>query len=274
MENQQLNFVYGKTQFITSPRMRKRPGLSKLIYKVFGYTSLGNWARSQVVIKLFNQLPMRSFREILDLGAGLGEFSFMLAEALPDTEITALEILPDRVKSLREVKEKCNYSNVHIHDQKIETIPENEIYDLIFSVDVFEHIREDEMPFKECFKKLKKGGYLMVKIPNVKQLTILPDIWFEEHNEWLEREHIGQVYNLEGLKKRFIDEGFSIVHSSYSDGWISRASWELGYLTAKGGAVTHLLFLPFCKMLYHIERLTYRSKGVGNAIQVIGQKPV
>jgi 2-polyprenyl-3-methyl-5-hydroxy-6-metoxy-1,4-benzoquinol methylase len=267
-----LRFEYGKTQVLTSPRMRKRPGLSRLIFRIFGYTSVGNWARAHIFINRLGLLPVRNFKKILDLGAGLGEFTFMIAEALPDSQLTALEILPYRIADLKTVVASQHIKNVTIFEDKIEALPETAAYDFIFSVDVFEHILKEEMPFDECYKKLKPGGYMLVKIPNITQLTICPDAWFQEHNEWLEDEHVGQVYNLDGLRQRFKDAGFKIIHASYSDGWISRVAWELSYFTAKGGAIVQLLFLPVCKFIYYIEWLTFSSKKKGNAIQVIGQR--
>lgn len=253
--------------------MRKHPRIAKLVYWIFGYTSIGNWARANIFISLLNKVPITAFHRILDLGAGLGEFTFMIAEALPDTKITAIEILPERIKYLNEVVDKVGFKNIHIVDQKIESLQEINTYDFIFSVDVFEHILEKEMPFESCYEKLKPGGYLLIKMPNIKQLTICPDSWFEEHNEWLEEEHIGQVYNLSDLTNRFSKAGFSVVYASYSDGWISRLAWELSYFTAKGGSIIQLLFLPLCKALYFLEYTINRKPTSGNSIQVIGIKP-
>lgn len=267
-----IKFEYGKSQVFTSPRMRKHPAIGRFIYKVFGYTSIGNWARANVFIDRLKLLPYRDFKKIMDLGAGLGEFTFMMAEAMPDTKITALEIAPDRIALLKEVVERQKYSNVTVFPDYIANHTENESYDFIFSIDVFEHILKEQMPFEEAYRKLKPGGYLMVKMPNVTQITIFPDAWFQEHNEWLEDEHIGQVYNLDQLVERFKQAGFSIVHQSYSDGWISRLGWEISYFSAKGGSVLQLMFIPLVKFIYWIERLTFRSKKNGNCIQVIGRK--
>ena len=274
--NSTLSLKFGKSQVYTSERMKKSPALSKLINAVFGYTNVGNWARSLIVINLFKQLPLRQFKKVLDLGAGLGEFSFMLSDALPNIQITALEIAPDRVAALHRAKAVGNYDNVSVFSDKIEQLPEEGTYDFIFSVDVFEHIYAHEMPFSACYSKLKPGGYLMVKMPNVKQSTILPDRLFEEHNHWLDDEHIGQVYDLADLTNRFTAEGFTIVHSSYSDGWFSRLGWEIGYFAKKGGSASQLLFLPLCKFLVHLDRFLFKtflkSAKSGNAIQVIGKK--
>lgn len=267
-----MKFTYGKTQYVSSDRMKGSPWLSKLVYNIFGYTNVGNYARSRVVINLLNKLPLEKFKRVIDLGAGLGEFTFMMADVMPDTRFTAIEILPERVQKLNEVVQKFGYKNVEVFPDYIENFTQNEQFDFIFSVDVFEHIPEEKMPFRECYKKLKPGGFLMIKIPNVRQRTILPGSWFEDHNEWLEEEHVGQVYDLNKLTQRFKDEGFSIVHSSGSDGLLSRIAWEIGFLSKKGGSAVQLLFLPFCKGLILCDRFVFKSKENGNAIQVIGRK--
>lgn len=269
-----INLQFGASQMQTSERMNKNPFLSRMVYRIFGYTNVGNWARSLVVIKLFKQLPLQNFEKVMDLGAGLGEFSFMLARALPKASVTSLEIWTERVEILKKTIAQGGYTNITLFDQKIQEYPQNNYFDFIFAVDVFEHIYENEMPFDSCFEKIKPGGYLMVKIPNVKQITVFPASLFKDHQRWLDAEHIGQVYDLDGLAGRFEKAGFHIVHRSYSDGWFSRLGWEIGYLAKKGGKVIQLMALPVCKLCIQIDRAVSKNAKKGNAIQVIGQKPV
>lgn len=263
-------YTFGKSQVLTSQRMQQKPRLAKLIYKLFGYTSLGNYARAQVFIKLLKQLPIENFRHILDLGCGLGEYSFMLAESLPKAQLTAIDILPERVAAVKKANALLGLQNLVVKQSKVENLEEQQ-FDFIFSVDVFEHIPEDEMPFKAAFERLQQGGYLLVKMPTKEQFTILPESWFEEHNEWLDHEHLGQVYTLEDLRRRFKREGFDVIYAAYADGPLSRLAWEIGYLAKKGGAALHLLLLPLCKGLVKLDMLAgFRKKG--NTIQVIGRK--
>jgi hypothetical protein len=80
------------------------------------------------------------------------------------------------------------------------------------------------------------------------------------------------VYDLEGLKGRFQQEGFEIVQSAATDGWLSRLAWELAWVGKKVGTITQLLTLPLAKALIAIDPIFHRGKG-GNAIHVIGRKP-
>lgn len=268
-----INATFGKMQAQTSTRMQRYPMLAKWVSRIFGYTLVGNYARALTFKDLLAKLPTQQFRHILDLGCGYGEYSFMLADALPQAQVTALDIATEQMNKIKKVVTENGLSNLEPHHGTIDTLKDRDAhYDFIFSVDVFEHIAEAEMPFAQAYKKLKPGGYLLVKIPTDKQLTILPEDWFEDHHDWLEDEHIGQIYDLEGLKSRFIREGFDIVHAAYGDGWLSRLAWEIGYLSHKAGSVLQLLCLPFAKLLVLLGR-ALDSKKRGNTIQVIGQKP-
>lgn len=268
-----MTFTYGKAQYRLSRRIQRYPQLAGLIYRVFGATNVGNYARAEVFQRMLKQLPLDRFQNILDLGCGQGEYSFMLSEALPAAAVTALDINGQSLERIREVAEEEQIGNLHTHHGTIETLPPDRRFDFIFSIDVFEHIPPSEMPFAEAHRRLRPGGYLLVKIPNKEQRTILPEGWFEDHREWLEDEHVGQVYNLEGLRRRMFQEGFDIVHATYDDGWWSRLGWELGYLSRRAGSVPQLLCLPPAKACVKIDRLVHRGSW-GNTIQVIGQKKV
>ncbi|NRB49374.1 MAG: methyltransferase domain-containing protein [Saprospiraceae bacterium] len=267
-----MNIVFGRMQDQMSGRMRKHPTLARIIRKIFGYTLVGNYARALTFKRLLEKIPGYQLKKILDLGCGYGEYSFMMAEAFPKAEVTALDLNAKSVQDIDRLARKNGFGNLKTHIGPIDTLEEpNASYDFIFSVDVFEHIKEEEMPFVQAYEKLRPGGYLLVKIPNRDQLTILPEQWFEEHHDWLEDEHIGQIYDLEGLRQRMEKEGFDIIYEAYGDGWWSRLGWELGYLSHKAGPVLQLVCLPLAKLLVRVDFLFNHRNG-GNTIQVIGRK--
>lgn len=265
-----MNLTFGIAQVHTSARMKNNPGLAKVFHQIFGYTNLGNYARFTIFKKLVRQVPLPEQAKILDLGTGYGEYAISLAGALPKAKVYALDIDSERILTLRTALEKNGITNISTYCQKVETTFLSDL-DFVFAIDVFEHIRPEEMPFESVHQRLASGGHFLVKIPNVTQKTIFPESWFEEHQDWLEEEHVGQVYNLEGLKTRFLQEGFEIVHASYTDGYLSRLGWELAYLGKKQGLIGQLLSLPLAKGLVLLDRLVHRGTW-GNAIQVIGKK--
>jgi len=269
---QTIQFNFGSSQYILSERMQSFPGFAKLLNKTLGYTNIGNYARARVFRSQITRLNLNEMQNILDLGCGYGEYSVMVSQALSGKKIFALDIDVRALNRVRMAKEKLNLENLTIHEGKIDTLP-TEGLDLIYSVDVFEHIPENEMPFAECYKKLKVGGHLMIKIPNKVQRTFFSPKYFAEHNEWVDHEHPGQVCFLEDLKARFQKEGFKVVFAAQTDGLLARLAWEIAYFMKKGGPVTQLAALPFCKLLVNLDSLLHpNGSSNGNAITVIGQK--
>ncbi|MEM1214045.1 MAG: class I SAM-dependent methyltransferase [Bacteroidota bacterium] len=268
-----MEIVFGKMQDQMSERMRKRPTLAKWIKRIFGYTLVGNYARALTFKDLLAYIPLEDCKKVMDLGCGYGEYAFMMADGMPHATVTALDINQKSIRNIQQIARREELHNLETHNDKIDTLQNREeYYDFIYTVDVFEHIKEEEMPFAQVYEKLRPGGHFLVKIPSRNQLTILPEDWFEDHHDWLEDEHIGQVYELEDLKARFEREGFEVLHASYADGWWSRLGWELGYLSHKAGPILQLLCLPPAKLMVHIDRMM-GNKHKGNTIQVIGRKP-
>jgi SAM-dependent methyltransferase len=267
-----IKLHYGSMQPLLSKRMLTYPVLAKFVNSFLGYTNVGNYARSKVFRNQISNLPLAGMKNILDLGCGYGEYSFMMAKTLTNAKIKALDIDKDALKKVRYAQDQLKLKNLEIFEGFINQLPESE-FDLIYSVDVFEHIQEDQMPFAHALNKLRDGGFLMVKMPNITQTSVFPKSWFKAHEEWLNHEHPGQVYTLQHLKERFKSEGFNVIFASQTDGILSRFAWELGYLMKKAGTFFQLISLPICKLLIAADMFfTQGNTKQGNAITVIGQK--
>lgn len=265
-----MELSFGTAQVHTSERLRKHPLMARIFHGLMGYTNVGNYARFTVFKKIIGKIDLSAKSQILDLGTGYGEYAISLAKALPQSKIHALDIDSERIASVDYAISQSALENIETHCKPIEKLNVS-AFDFIFSIDVFEHISPREMPFKSCYDRLKPGGHFLVKIPTNVQKTILPEKYFEEHNHWLEEEHVGQIYDLDGLKHRFESEGFDVIHASYSDGWLSRFAWELSYLGKKAGWLGQLITLPISKLFIHLDRAFHHNRW-GNAIQVIGRK--
>ena len=266
-----LNFQH--SQIKTSKAMIKYPKLGQLVKRIFGYTLIGNYARALHFKQLMKKIPKNEITDILDLGFGYGEYIVCMAQNLREKNIQGVDPSVDQYRSVKKCIEEENLSNVNINQCYLKDLNAESDFDLIYSVDVFEHILVNEMPFRDAYKALRTGGRLVVKMPARKQNTIFPISWFQEHQKWLEEEHIGQKYELADLEKRFKNEGFKIQYSENSDGPLSRLAWEIGFLSRSFGNLARLLTLPLSKLLIYLDMLVFDSKSKGNSISVIGVKP-
>ena len=265
----ELNF--GIDQYRMSSKLSKRPKIGRIVSRTLGTLNIGQYARADIFKSVVRKLPMNKMERVLDLGCGQGEYSLMMARAFPHIKFTSLDIEKERLDKITKIINDDNLTNIQTHHGMVESIEKDEQFDLVYSIDVFEHIDVNHMPFEQTYKKLKKGGFAFIKMPNITQRTVLPQSLFESHNQWLDDEHIGQVYNLTDLENRMKKEGFKIVKSFYADGLISRFAWELWFLAKKVRPELQIILLPFLKPLVKLDRL-FANKKTGNTIQVLAQK--
>ena len=266
-----MELKFGIDQYMMSRRLANYPNLGKLISKTMGTLNVGQYARAEIFKNIIKELPLDNINTILDLGCGQGEYTMMLARAFADKQITALDIEENRISKIYKMSERNGLTNIIPYPGSLDSLQVDEYYDFIYSIDVFEHIAPNQMPFKEVYKKLKSGGLFFVKMPNVTQSNVFPEALFNDHKKWLEDEHIGQVYNLKDLESRLENEGFQVIKSFYGDGIISRLAWEMWFFAKKIRPEFQLLITPLLKLLVNIDRLI-PNKNSGNTIQVLAKK--
>jgi SAM-dependent methyltransferase len=149
------------------------------------------WLTDQVIAAK----PPRA-RKIIDLGAGRGTFAEMLRAR--GMVIDCVEPDPENQGVLR----KLGFSvQTAIKEQEPESI------DYVYTLNVLEHVREDEELVRAVFSRLRQGGRLFVFVP------AFPLLWslLDDHVEHQRRYRRGP---LEAMLSR---AGFVVVRSRYAD---------------------------------------------------------
>jgi 2-polyprenyl-3-methyl-5-hydroxy-6-metoxy-1,4-benzoquinol methylase len=99
-------------------------------------------------------------QKVLDFGAGIGTFAKLICKFAPD--IICIEPDKDQLNYIKYkfgLKVKSNLDLV-----------KNESVDVIYSLNVFEHIQDDLSAIKQCYKKIKPGGFLLIYVPSCQLL--------------------------------------------------------------------------------------------------------
>lgn len=106
--------------------------------------------------------------KILDLGAGRGNFSRSMAQELesraldPRKHLIATDLSKDAFQALEIPFKEANFN---------QALPFSDgEFDLVVSIEVFEHIHNVYSLIDECYRILKPGGVLIVSTPNVLHL--------------------------------------------------------------------------------------------------------
>ncbi len=96
-------------------------------------------------------------------------------------------------------------------------------FDLILSVDVMEHIREDELVFRNFSRALKPGGYLLISTPSDQGGS---DVRNAKEHSFID-EHVRNGYGVNEISEKLEHAGFRNIRTSYTYGVPGNISWHL-----------------------------------------------
>lgn len=123
-------------------------------------------ARTELV-DLVTEEPETTFN-VLDIGCGCGATSMYLKRKYPNAIAYGVEIVPEAANIAQQVL------NVVCAD--IETLEypwEKDFFDYIILGDVLEHLHNPMNVLKRLMEYLKKGGHIIVSMPNMKHYSVM-----------------------------------------------------------------------------------------------------
>jgi SAM-dependent methyltransferase len=142
---------------------------------------------------------------ILEIGAGIGNFSSLLAKY---GKVTTIDIRKDYVKDLNGRLGK--QASVGLGD--IETgsyFFKDRKFDALVCLNVLEHIKNDQKALKNMFNLLKKNGHLILLVPAHKKLYSNFDKDLGHYRR----------YQVEEVKEKMKRAGFGEAKAKYFNWW-------------------------------------------------------
>lgn len=195
--------------------------LRRIFYWILDLMFLRSWhVRKEIKEKIKYKIKMK----ILDAGMGFGQYTYFLSKHFPAAEILAVDVKEEQV-------DDCKYffSNSNIHRAKFKIADLTKInfqneFDFILSVDVMEHIVEDELVFKNFANALKKGGKLLVNTPSDLGGS---DVHDHDDESFIE-EHARDGYSKKDITEKLERAGMKVIDFKYTYGKYGTISWRLG----------------------------------------------
>lgn len=180
---------------------------------------------------------------ILDVGCGLGEH---LRQLRGCGNLFGIDVTNKTLETAR--KANPNITFIHAPAEKMPF--DNNFFDLVFSIEVVEHLKDPKIMFNEVARVLKPGGIFIFQTPNypIKRFYDL-------------------VYYLRGLKKSLADDPTHFTKKS-SFWWEDLAK---KYFTVQEAYVRNILFEKKIKSIASQKR-NFIGKIIGQKIIIICKK--
>lgn len=161
---------------------------------------------------------------ILDAGSGFGQYSFFLSGLSPDFRIDAVDVKEEQVADCNRFFGSIGRSTVNFEMADLTTYTKENTYDLILSVDVMEHILEDETVFRNFHQSVKPGGMILISTPSDQGGS---DVHDHDGEESFIDEHVRNGYNIHDILEKLERAGFRKTEAQYTYGRPGQLGWKL-----------------------------------------------
>lgn len=210
------------------------------------------------------------YRNVLDAGCGQGVFSFALARRLPNGVITGMDIDQGLVDRNRRIAARCGLGNCRFECSDLTRLESPEQYDLVLSVDMLEHLADDEDILRRFLRVLTPGGDLILHVPAYSRRWLF---WGWKTNFDIDG-HVRPGYVKEALEEKIRRAGFRIEQSRYTYGWLETVTNNISYLITKGrmkNKAVYAFVFPWLLFFSYFGQFSNPRKGAG--ILIRARKP-
>lgn len=196
--------------------------MRKIFYFFLDILLLRSWHVRKALGGVVRKYPGEA--SVLDAGAGFGQYTWRMSRMNRKWKIKAVDIDADHIKDNAIFFSRAGLSGrVTCEILDLTRLNETDSYDLILSVDVMEHIEEDELVFRNFFRALRPGGSLLISTPSDKGGS---DVHDEEEKSFID-EHVRDGYGIGEISQKLVRAGFDNVKALYTYGKPGALSWRL-----------------------------------------------
>ncbi len=206
-----------------------------------------------------NKINLNKKMLCADIGSGKGNFSNKL-ESISSFSVDRFDV--DHQNKIRKSRGKF-----YLHDIKIKNKKFKSKYDMIFLLDVLEHIKNDSSFLKDCKYYLKKDGLLIINVPSIPELFSKYDV------------AVGHIrrYNVTALSRIIRKNNYKIIKMHY---WgfmlvpillvrtifMTILKLDKKAIIKKGMDTNNLIVKKIFEILYLIDFYVLRFKFFGTSI--------
>ncbi len=247
--------------------------LRKVFYKLLNILLLRTWHVHKELKHFFKKNKNSVNISVLDAGSGFGQYSYYIAKKKPVWKIESIDINANDINDCKAFLKNAGINNVVCKLADLTSYINPSEYDLILSVDVMEHIENDELVFNNFFKSLKNGGLLIISTPSNLGGS---DVINNNDSSFID-EHVREGYSKEDISSKLKKAGFKIQDIYYTYGKYGKLSWRLSMkyplLLGKNKWLLpvlvfyYVIIMPFCLLLNYADLQTKNKTGTGLIIK-------
>jgi SAM-dependent methyltransferase len=225
----------------------KTPFLRILFYRLLDLLLLRTWHVKKEI--RFWRLSHKGRQRILDAGSGFGQYTFYLSGQDKNWAVEAVDVKVEQIADCTLFFSRIGRNNVLFGIADLTTYNRPDTFDMILSVDVMEHIEEDERVFRNFYDALTQGGMLLISTPSDQGGSDVHD--HGEESSFID-EHVRDGYNIQEIQEKLKRAGFVKTEARYAYGKPGQAGWRLSMkypILMLNASKLFFILLPFYYLL-------------------------
>ena len=237
--------------------------------RLFGPLGVNARIRNARVINTIHRLGLASGAKALDVGCGHGYALFWLAYRYPQCQFTGLEVDAKLVEHGRYMAQQLQLSNLSfIHSSALDIDAEDK-YDLIFSMDVLEHIKDDVSTLRNIRRALRSDGHLALHLPRRHQETWT---FLSAFRTYTTPDHVRDEYTVLEINDKLQQTGFEVEYFRYGYSKWGELAFESNYLFWRSTILrplTAVILHPLSVWLAYMD--IHQDHADGNAFIILAR---
>ncbi len=247
------------------------PLLQRLFYRILDLVFLRSWYVRRELRTIFDALADREAVRVLDAGTGFGQYTYYLLRRFPRSRVLAVDVKEDYVDMAARFVSTTPYSTrASFAVDDLTRLKAEGPFDVILSVDVMEHIEDDEGVFHNFENVLAPGGFVLINTPSDLGGSGVQD----DGDQSFIGEHVRDGYNVGDLTAKLQRAGLTTVRAQYTYGEFGSIAWRISIqipmmmLSATWFSLLllipyYLIILPVAIVLNTLDVRTENESGTG-----------
>ena len=227
-------------------QMRAPKALLRLYLSLFS-PPLGKTLRLDMVKDMLTGQDLHGKR-VLDVGCGIGDLSFLLAQR--GAEVIGVELDEQKVARASSIARKWHFTGLRFLATDVTKLDQMSLgqFDAIFCVALLEHIADDTALLRMMQAMLRPGGIFVLEVPSARRKTI-PEVEAADG-------HMRPGYVFEEVPSLLASIGLRVVYQRTMDPLGLNYYWFVSSRIARSQKVQRWLFALLAPFFIFLIRLS------------------